>query len=326
MLRLLQAILTKFLALWIVCSALLAYHFPEQFAFLQDWTSPALAFILFSMGLTLSRESLKRVIIQPRNALLGVLGKWTLTLGVSLFLAFLFFGDQPDLMAGVILSGAVPSGTSANLYTFMAGGTLALSIMMSAIDTLVGPFFTPLIMKVSVGSIVPVSFLPLFLQMVYVVLLPIALGLAVQWKWESKLAHIRQVIPVLSAFALIIVDLAVVSSAQKSLEQNLDILPWLFLCVFFQITIPMVLGYFFGASLQMPEADRRSIVYEFGICNTALAALLAMDHISPIAAVPAVANMITNTSTGALIAIVWEPARTKWLLFKQRKHQRLLAK
>lgn len=89
MLRFLQAILTKFLALWIICSALLAYHFPEQFAFLQDWTSPALAFILFSMGLTLSRESLKRVIIHPRNALLGVLGKWTLTLGVSLFLAFL---------------------------------------------------------------------------------------------------------------------------------------------------------------------------------------------------------------------------------------------
>jgi BASS family bile acid:Na+ symporter len=296
MLRFFQAAVTKLLPLWIVCCALLAYHFPGHFLFLKNWTAPALAFILFNMGLTLSQESLRRVIRQPKNALLGVAGKWTISLGISIGLAFLFFRDQPDLLAGTILAGAVPSGTSANLYTFMAGGTLALSIMMSAVDTLVGPVLTPLIMKATVGSVVPVAFLPLFLQMVYVVLLPILAGLAIQWKWESRLAPVKKVIPLLSAAALIVVDLAVVSGAQTMLQENLVLLPWLFLCVFLQITVPMVLGYCFGAGFRMPEADRRSVVYEFGICNTALAALLAMEHISPIAAVPAVANMITNTS------------------------------
>ncbi|USG65601.1 bile acid:sodium symporter family protein [Brevibacillus ruminantium] len=318
MFRILQEIVTKFLPLWIICSALLAYHYPEHFLFLKNWTAPSLAFILFNMGLTLSRESLKRVIKHPKNAILGVAGKWTVTLSISILLAYLFFRNQPELMTGTILAGAVPSGTSANLYTFMAGGTLALSIMMSTIDTLVGPILTPLIMKGTVGTVVPVSFLPLFLQMVYVVLLPILAGLLVQWKWESKLGGVKKVIPMLSAAALIIIDFAVVSGAQKMLEDNLSLLPWLFLCVFLQVTIPMVLGYFFGAGFRMPEADRRSVVYEFGICNTALAALLAMEHISPVAAVPAVANMITNTSLGALIAILWEPARTKWLQYRMK--------
>lgn len=316
MLRFFQAAVTKLLPLWIVCCALLAYHFPGHFLFLKNWTAPALAFILFNMGLTLSQESLRRVIRQPKNALLGVAGKWTISLGISIGLAFLLFRDQPDLLAGTILAGAVPSGTSANLYTFMAGGTLALSIMMSAVDTLVGPVLTPLIMKATVGSVVPVAFLPLFLQMVYVVLLPILAGLAIQWKWESRLAPVKKVIPLLSAAALIVVDLAVVSGAQTMLQENLVLLPWLFLCVFLQITVPMVLGYCFGAGFRMPEADRRSVVYEFGICNTALAALLAMEHISPIAAVPAVANMITNTSLGAFIAVLWEPARTRWQRYR----------
>ncbi|EST54584.1 hypothetical protein T458_13030 [Brevibacillus panacihumi W25] len=317
MLSILQVILTRFLALWILIAAYLAYLFPEQLLFLKNWTSPSLAFILFCMGITLSRESLKQVISRPRNALLGVLGKWTITLGIALVLAFLFFDGHADIQAGIILASSVPSGTSANLYTFMAGGTLALSVMMSAVDTLIGPFLTPLIMKFSVGSVVPVAFLPVFLQMVYVVLLPIALGLWVQWKWEQKLGNIRRVIPILSSVALIIVDLAVVSSAQKSLQENLDILPLLFLCLFLQITIPMAVGYGYAARLGMPEPDRRAVVYEFGICNTALAALLAMDHISPIAAVPAVANMITNISVGALIAVSWEPLRKRLLTSRE---------
>lgn len=321
MLGFINLIVTKLLPLWIICCALMAYQFPQFFVFLQSFTAPALAFILFNMGLTLSRQSITRVILQPKLALLGVSGKWMITLGVSILLAFLFFPDNPEFIAGLILAGAVPSGTSANLYTFMAGGTLALSIMMSAVDTMIGPLLTPIIMKSAVGTVVPVSFWSVFLQMVYIVLLPIALGMLIQWKWEAKLDHVKKVIPFLSAVALLVIDLAVVSGAQSMLQKYVHLLPWLFLCVFLQITVPMLLGYGFGAGLRADEADRRAIAYQFGICNTALAALLATDHISPIAAVPAVANMITNTSVGALIAITWQPAFNRWRVFRNKRQQ-----
>ncbi|WP_019122579.1 bile acid:sodium symporter family protein [Brevibacillus massiliensis] len=318
MLAICNTIISKFLPLWIICFALLAYHFPQHFVIFKNWTAPALGFILFNMGLTLSRESLRRVILQPKLALLGVLGKWTITLGVSILLAFLFFPENPELLAGVILAGSVPSGTSANLYTFMAGGTLALSIMMSSVDTLIGPFLTPVIMKSAVGSVVPVDFWGVFLQMVYVVLIPIMLGLLIQIKWEAKLTHVKKIIPLLSSAALLIIDAAVVSGAQAMLKQYVHLLPLLFVCVFLQVTVPMLLGYGYSAALGAPEPDRRSIVYEMGICNTALAALLAIHHISPIAAVPAVANMITNTSVGALIAILWQPAADRLGRNKQK--------
>jgi len=312
MIRFLQILITKFLPLWIICCAYIAYQFPEWFTGIKNWTSFSLAFILFIMGLTLSRDSLKRIMTHPKNAIIGVIGKWIITTGISFFLASLFFSHQNDLKAGVILAGSVPSGTSANLYSMMANGNVALSVMMSSLDTFVGPFLTPVIMKAAVGSVVYVAITPLVLKMVYVVLLPISLGLLIQWKFQEKITAIRSIIPVLSSIALLIVDLSVVSTAHDMLHDNMNQLPKLFLCVFLQITIPMILGYFYSALFKMPEPERRSMVYEFGICNTALAALLAMVSISPIAAVPAVTNMIVNTSLGALIAILWEPAHAKW--------------
>jgi BASS family bile acid:Na+ symporter len=322
LLQFMRVALTKFLALWLICSSLVAYHYPDHFNMIRNGTSFALAFILFNMGLALPISSLKAILLQPKNAFIGVAGKWTITIGISLLLAFLFFPGQPALIAGIILAGAVPSGTSANLYTLMAGGTLALSILMSAIDTLIGPFFTPTIMKYTVGSVVPVPFFSLFIKMVYVVLLPILLGLFIQWKWGNKLGKLREIIPLFSSAALIFINLAVVSSAQHILHLNINLLPVLLLCVFLQITVPMVLGYFCGAAFRMPEADRRSIVYEFGICNTALASILAIEYISPIAAVPAVINMITNTSIGALIAVSWDPIAAKWAVHKKRADER----
>ncbi|MFB5283430.1 bile acid:sodium symporter family protein [Peribacillus sp. Hz7] len=317
--RFLHFIIVTLLPLWIVCSSVSAYFFPDTFIPIREWPSFALAFILFTMGLTLSIDSLKKVISKPKNAFLGVLGKWTITLGISFLLATLFFANHPELKAGVLLAGAVPSGTTANLYTFMAGGTLALSIMMSAVDTLIGPFLTPLLMKVTINSTIPIDALSMFKQMVLVVLVPIALGLFIQYKWEHYTVKVKPILPYLSSVAIIIINLAIVSSAQGILEKNISLLPLIFFCVFLQIMIPMILGYIYGIFFNMPKSDRISMFYEFGICNTALASILAMHHISPIAAVPAVANMITNTFLGALIAIAWKPLSEKWESYQIRK-------
>ncbi len=307
--RILLMIITKFLPLWIIVCAFLGYQFPMWFADIKNVSAFCLGFILFVMGLTLSRETLKRVLLHPKNAIIGACGKWIVTTGISFLLANLFFAHQIELKTGIILAGSVPSGTSANLYTMMAGGSVALSILMSTIDTFIGPFFTPLIMKLTAANNVHDAITPLILKMVYVVLIPITAGLLIQWKFEEKITAVRSMIPILSSIALLIVDVSVVSNAHTMLAQNIRILPMLFICVVIQIILPMILGYVYSTIFKMDEPERRSIVYEFGICNTALAALLAMESIGPIAAVPAVTNMIMNTSLGALIAILWEK---KW--------------
>jgi len=296
-------IITKYLPLWILACSGIAYVYPEPFRDWQGLTAPSLAFILFAMGISLPTESIVAVLKRPKVMLLGVTWKWTITLAISIMIALLFFPDHTEMATGIILAGAVPSGTSANLYTFIAEGTTALSITMSAMDTFVGPVLTPVIMKAAAGKYVHVEFVPLFLKLIYIVLLPISLGLFIQWKWGGYVRRIRAAIPVLSAFCLFIVVLAVVSNSQEMLQQNLHLLPLLTLAVVLQVTLPMLAGYALARLFRFAEGDCRAIMFETGNCNTALAALLAIDHFSAGTAVPAVANVVANLSIGAFVAM-----------------------
>jgi BASS family bile acid:Na+ symporter len=80
------------------------------------------------------------------------------------------------------------------------------------------------------------------------------------------------------------------------------LLPLLGFALFLQVAIPFVAGYYISKKIGLVEEECRTILFQTGICNTALAAILAMETISPLAAVPSVINMVINLSLGALAA------------------------
>lgn len=297
-------VMTKFLPLWIIVFAIVAYLLPTPFLPLTDWTGFMLGFILFLMGLTIPPSSFRYVFKQPKLVFFGVAFKWTVTVLISIVLGFYFLSHSPDLLAGFILAGSVPSATAASLYTFMANGTVLLSITMSVVDTFISPIVTPVLLETTVGHLIPIEFLPLIVRMVLIVLLPILLGLIIQLKLHKLVQTVRPTVRFFSSFTLILIVLSVVSGSQPLLKDNLSLVPLLMVITSLQILVPMVLGYLIARLLKFREEDARAIMYETGLCNTALAAILAMDYISYLAAVPAVINTILNLSFGALIAII----------------------
>lgn len=302
LLQLVIAVISKYLPLWIICCAFIAYMVPDLFVSIRNLTGVALGVIFLLMGMTLSMESLISVVKNPKPSFIGVTLKWGISVSISILLAYLFFAEEPDLAAGIILAGSVSSGTSANLYSMIAGGEVALSLAMATIDTIISPLLTPSLMQWFAGKFIEIAFWPLFLNIIYVVFIPLFLGVFLQWKWSEKVKVVTPYTSILSMLALFVVVLSVVSSAQSSLQQNLELLPVMFVAVFLQVSIPMFLGYFLSKAFKLAEKNCRAILFHTGICNTALAATLAMEHINSIAAVPAVANMIVNLTLGALVA------------------------
>ncbi|KAB7706175.1 bile acid:sodium symporter family protein [Bacillus aerolatus] len=298
-------IISKYLPVWIVFLSIIAYFFPQTFVSIRSLTGPALGIIFLLMGMSLSTSSLVSVIKKPAYMFAGVLLKWTIMVGVTLLTAYFFFKDEREIAIGIILAGVVPSGTSANLYTFMAGGEVALSVSMATADTFISPVLTPVLAQWFAGQFIPIAFWPLFLSIIYIVFIPLLLGLLLQWKWTEKVKVIQPYTSALSMLALFIVVLSVVSSAQSSLAKNLDLLPLIFLAVFIQVSVPMLTGYLIARLFKIPEQNCRAILFHTGICNTALAATLAMEHISSAAAVPSVANMVVNLTLGAIVANVF---------------------
>ncbi|MCG7344259.1 bile acid:sodium symporter family protein [Sporosarcina sp. ACRSL] len=299
-------IISKYLPIWIVLLSVIAYLAPELFIHIRGLTGAALGTIFLLMGLSLSTDKLIAIIKNPKFACIGVFLKWTLNIVVAIGIAYLFFRDEAEIATGIILSGTVPSGTSANIYTFMAGGEVALSITMATMDTFISPVLTPTLVQVFAGKLIPIAFWPLFLNIIYIVFLPLLAGLFIQWKWTKRVEVIKPYTSVLSQLALFIVILSVISSAQQSLQQNLSVLPLVFAAGVFQVCIPMVGGYIISKLLKVAEPNARAILFHTGICNTALAATLAMEHVSSLAAVPAVANMVINLTVGALAASLFE--------------------
>lgn len=304
--QIISKIISKYLPIWIVLLSIIAYVIPDVFIPIRQLTGFGLGTIFFLMGLSLSSEKLLEVIKNPKYALLGVLMKWTIMVGVSIGIAYLFFRNQAEIATGVILAGTVPSGTSANIYTFIAGGEVALSITMATMDTFISPVLTPVLLQTFAGRFIPIEFWPLFLNIIYIVFLPLLAGLFVQWKWRRQVETVKPYTPVLSQLALFIVILSVISNAQQALSANLSVLPLVFVAVTLQVCIPMLSGYFIAKWMGVAEPNARAILFHTGICNSALAATLAMEHFGSLAAVPAVANMVMNLTIGALMASLFE--------------------
>jgi len=305
-------VVTKFLPIWVIVFAIAAYVYPSPFDILTGWTGIMLAFILFLMGLTIPPSSFRYVLKHPKPVFFGVIIKWTVAIVISVGLGFLFLSEHPELLTGFILSGSVPSATSASVYTFMANGTVLLSVMMTVVDTFISPAVTPALLKVTVGHIVPIAYLPLIVKMLLIVALPIAAGLVIQLRFKTFVEVVQPSVRFFSSVTLLLIVLSVVSGSQQLLEKNLTVLPLLVVITIVQILLPMAIAYGLAKRFKFKEQDARAILYEAGMCNTALAAILAIDNISFLAAVPAVINTVLNLSLGALIAI---------MLAKQEKKQ-----
>lgn len=300
------ALISRFLPLWILGLSLIAYVIPNVFSPIQGLTGICLGAIFLFMGMSLSTEQIMGVIKQPKYAFIGISLKWIIMVIVTIIIAFTFFTNNSELASGIILAGTVPSGTSANIYTFIAGGEVALSITMATLDTIISPLLTPTLVQASVGKVVPVDFFALFINIIWIVFVPLFIGLFLQWKFPKRIAVVKPYTGFLSQLALFAVVLSVISKAQPALQDNMAMLPLIFVAVILQVSIPMFSGYYISKVLKVPRVNMIAITFHTGICNTALSATLAMEHFSSLAAVPAVANMIVNLTIGAIVAKIFE--------------------
>lgn len=297
-----KRLLASYLPFWIVLIAWSAFQFPNVYGLIQGFAGVGLGLIFLLMGMQLAVTELRKTIKRPRAVFIGVALKWVIMVSVSVGLATLFFRNQPELAMGIIVSGTVPSGTSANLYAFIAGGDVALSITMATLDTVISPVLTPLLTDWFAGKLIPLDLVALFQSILLIVFIPLFSGIFLQWKWSSQVDRVKPYTPVISQVTLLLIVASVVSSAQPSLVEHVALLPKIAGVVFLQVSIPMLLGYGLAKVLGVGEAGARSILFQVGICNTALAATLAMAHIGALAAIPAVMNMIINLSLGAFVS------------------------
>ena len=262
--------------------------------------SVLLGIVMFGMGMATKLDDFKIVFSRPRDIALGCAAQFTIMPALAWCLARLFGLDEA-LTLGVVLVGCCPGGTASNVMTYLAKGDLALSVGMTGVSTVLAPFLTPALTLLLAGQTVKVDAVGMFVGILWIVILPIGLGLAAKRFFPKATERAVRFMPTVSSVAIaVIIALVIAANARHLATGGWTVL----LVVILHNVCGLALGYLIAAALRLAEPKRRALCIEVGMQNSGLAASLAAAHFAayPMAAVPGAIFSVWHNVSGALVA------------------------
>ena len=264
----------------------------------------ALGVIMFGLGLGLSVDDFRRVARYPRAVLTGLVLQTAVLPWVALGLALLF-RLPPELAVGLMLLAASPGGATANIYSHLAHGDVALNITLTAINSLLCLVTLPVILNLSLeyflgaGQYVPPPVRKI-VEVAVIIVLPVAIGMAVRRFAPGFATRMEKPVRLLSVLVLMLLIVAAVAQAWSTL------LAWFAVvglaCLLFNLA-SMGIGYVAPLALRLPRKQAIAIGMEIGIHNGTLAIFIALNVLGNAAmSVPAAVYSLLMFFTAAAFA------------------------
>lgn len=293
--------ITRLFPVWALLFALIAFFAPQIFVGLKTSIVPLLIIIMLAMGLTLQPKDFINVIANRKAVTVGVILQFTIMPLVALLISLLL-GFDSELTVGMVLVGSVAGGTSSNVMCYLAKGDVALSITMTAISTLLGVLFTPLLVELLAGKSVDVPVLGMLMSLVKIVLVPVSIGLLINTFFHKQTAKLESVLPLVSMLAIVLIIATVVA---LNAFQIVSIGPIVAFAVVLHNGAGLLLGYTACRLIGFEEKVCRTVAFEVGLQNSGLATALAMKFFSPASAVAGSLFSVWHNISGSILAGYW---------------------
>lgn len=267
----------------------------EQSSALTLFLPIALGIIMLGLGLSLSLDDFKRVVLYPRAVIIGLFCQMIL-LPALCFGITLLFNLPPALAVGLMLLSASPGGATANLYSHLAKGDVALNISLTAVNSVLTLFTLPFIVNFSIyyfmqsDQIVTMQFSKV-LEVFAVVLIPVAIGMLFHKTLPAFAKRLEKPVKIASAILLVII---IIGAIVKEKDQFLGFFQQVGLASLTFNILSMALGYFVPMWFNINRKQAIAIGMEIGIHNGTLAIYIASAVIgnSTMSIPPAVYSLI----------------------------------
>lgn len=302
-----QALLNRFTNLypvWLILIAIVAFVWPQSMAwFSGQWIIWALTTVMLGMGLTLTTRDFQNLRKMPGSVMLGFLAQYTIMplLGWGIAHAM---DLEKGAAVGLILVAACPGGTASNVITYLARADVVLSVVLTLVSTLLAFIMTPMWCEYLIGTYVPVDALGLCLTTLQAVVIPVILGVFLNWKFPKAVSRISWTGPVLSVIAICGITGGIVAQSADAMAAHASKLS---IAVLILHILGFILGYAISRTLGYSKLVARTVSIEVGMQNGGMAAMLAKTHFAPhpLAAVPAVFSALMQNLIGAVVAAWW---------------------
>ena len=264
----------------------------------------ALGVIMLGLGLSLSLADFARVVKYPKAVLIGLFIQM-FVLTAACFCITVLFQLPSELAVGMMLLAASPGGATANIYSHLAHGDVALNITLTAINSLLSLFALPFIVGFALryfmasDQYIPPPFKKV-IEVGVIILGPVLIGMFLRAKFPA--IAIRMEKPLRLFSVLLLAGLVVVSVVQQwaVLTQYLAMVG--LACLAFNL-VSMGIGYGIPLAVKLPDKQAIAIAMEIGIHNGTLAIFIALNVIgSGIMSIPAAIYSLIMFVTAGVFA------------------------
>ena len=267
----------------------------------------ALAVIMLSLGLGLRVDDFRRVVTQPRGVGVGLVNLVLLSPLLAFAIAELF-GLDPVLAVGLVLLGASPGGTMANLLTHLARGEVALSISMTAISSLAAVITVPLFLELSTsffdatGLDDSVNMLGVVARVLLITVVPLAIGMRLRVTRPDWVAANVETFRKVAFGVFLAVVIGVIVAENQRVIDNLDELAP---AVITLNLAAMALSFTLARLARLDDRQSTAIAIELGVHNATLAIAVAATIDSELTIPAAVYSSFMFISAGLFARIMY---------------------
>ena len=237
----------------------------------------ALAIIMFGLGLSLTVGDFRRVARSPKAVVVALVLQ-LLVLPLVAFGLVVAFDVDPLLAVGVMLLAASPGGTTANLFSHLFRGDVALNITLTAVNSVLAAVSIPLVTNLAISYFGAEGELGLqfskVLQVVAIVLVPVAVGMFVRSRSRDFAERADRPVRIFSITVLVIVAVGALLGERANLGtylEQLGVVTALF-CL-----ASLTIGYAGARLMRLNGPQSIATSMEVGIHNTTIALTIALS-------------------------------------------------
>jgi BASS family bile acid:Na+ symporter len=237
----------------------------------------ALGIIMFGLGLSLTVADFQRVRQHPRAVVIALACQLLLLPSVCFGLVVLL--DLPPLLGiGMLVLAASPGGTSANLFSHLFHGDVALNVTLTAINSIIAIVTLPVITNLAIAYFeredsVSLQFSKV-IEVFAVVLVPVLLGMLVRSRWPGTAEATDRPVRIGSALILAILVIGIIIDQRDKIGEyfgDVGLATGLF------CALSLVIGYVAPKALGVTDAQAIASSMEIGVHNSTLAIYIAVE-------------------------------------------------
>jgi BASS family bile acid:Na+ symporter len=235
---------------------------------------------MMGMGLSLEKRDFTNIIRYPKPIITGVISQ-VFILPLVAFLLFSFTDLNPFIKVGFILITACAGGSATNVITLMLKGNLALSVSLTALNSLVILVTLPLIVNLGLmifigeEKSIHLDVVNTILNIFFTIIIPIFIGMSIRYYFYQfalkAQRYLRIILPAILLTVFIVILFFDNNGSENAIRNYIYIAPWALLLNF----LSMLVVYLIAKNLRLGGKNNFTVSIEVGLKNSIVGIFVA---------------------------------------------------